>query len=232
MQNAEIALPGINTYNEKPLHAMLKSYFEPDASAHEIRVGAYIADIVGEDGIIEIQTAGLHKLRSKLEAFLEVAVVTVVHPVARSKWLVWLDSDSDTPRRRKSPKTGTFYEALPELYQIRALLAHPNLRISIVLVDVEERRRKSTASRKGYIREERVPLSIADRLDLRCAADWAAMVPPSLPAPFTSQDYAKAARLSPGKARQALLVLTQMGAVARCGKQRNSILYTHKENTT
>ena len=60
---------GIGTLGEKTLHAALKAYYEPDAESHEIKIGRYIADIVGENGIIEIQTQSFDKLRKKLEAF-------------------------------------------------------------------------------------------------------------------------------------------------------------------
>lgn len=76
---------GIGTLGEKTLHAALKAYYEPDAESHEIKIGRYIADIVGENGIIEIQTRSFDKLRKKLEAFLSVAHVSVVYPVAAVK---------------------------------------------------------------------------------------------------------------------------------------------------
>jgi len=210
---------------EKTLHATLKSYFEPDTGAHEVRVGPFIADIVGEHGIIEIQTAGLHRLRKKLATFLEVAPVTVVYPVAHKKWLLWTEHVTGEVKRRKSPKTGRFSDALPELYQIKSLLPEPNLRLVILLVDMEEQRLRSNRHRKGFLRVERIPLNIAARLDLRSPGDWAAFLPPGLPEPFLSKDFARATRLSLSKAQKALLVLSHVGTVERCGKQGNSILY-------
>ncbi|MBQ1985834.1 MAG: hypothetical protein II230_05980, partial [Clostridia bacterium] len=52
---------GIGTLSEKALHAALKVYYEPDAESREITLGGYVADIVGEDGIIEIQTRGFER---------------------------------------------------------------------------------------------------------------------------------------------------------------------------
>ena len=51
---------GIGTLGEKTLHAALKAYYEPDAESHEIKIGRYIADIVGENGIIEISPSSSH----------------------------------------------------------------------------------------------------------------------------------------------------------------------------
>ena len=85
---------GIGTLSEKTLHAVLKEYFEPFEDSHEVRIGGYVADIVDESGIIEIQTANLGKLRKKLEAFLKVCDVTVVYPMIGLKYLRWLDEHS------------------------------------------------------------------------------------------------------------------------------------------
>ena len=227
---------GIGTLGEKTLHAELKRLFEPDTAAHEIRVGPYIADIVGEQGIIEIQTGSFQSLRKKLAAFLEVAPVTVVYPLTHFKWLLWVNpEDGGVTSRRKSPRVGNYPDAMFELYKIMPLLTHPNLRLCLLLVDLEEYRLRdgwSKDKKKGSHRYERIPLALADRLDLRSPEDWrspeaqAAFFPESLPNPFTSKDYAKAARLSLNAAQTALRLLAHMGAAERQGKRGNLYLYT------
>jgi len=226
---------GIGTLGEKTLHAVLKDFFEPDPEAHEIRVGPYVADIVGEGGIVEIQTGNFSRLRPKLSAFLEVSQVTVVYPLTHLKWLLWVDPErGDVTSRRKSPRAGNYPDAMAELYKITPLLRHPNLRLSLLLVDLEEYRLRdgwSADKKKGSTRYERIPLALAGRLDLRSAEDWrapeaqAAFFPPGLPEPFTSKDYAKAAKLRVPAAQTALRVLTHTGAVERQGKRGNLYLY-------
>ena len=228
-------MSGIGTLGEKTLHAELKRLFEPDTAAHEIRVGPYIADIVGESGIIEIQTGNFNRLRPKLTAFLEVSQVTVVYPITHFKWLLWVEPESGgVSSRRKSPRVGNYPDAMWELEKIKALLTHPNLRLCLLLVDLEEYRLRDGWSRdkkRGSHRYERIPLGLAGRLDLRSPADWrspealAAFFPEGLPGPFTSKDYAKAARLSLGSAQTALRVLAHMGAAERVGKRGNLYLY-------
>ena len=228
---------GIGTLGEKTLHAELKRLFEPDTAAHEVRVGPYVADIVGEDGIIEIQTGNFSRLRPKLSVLLEVSQVTVVYPIAHRKWLLWVDPESGgVTSRRKSPRQGNFPDAMWELEKIRTLLTHPNLRLCLLLVDLEEYRLRDGWSRdqkRGSHRYERIPLGLAGRLDLRCPADWrspeaqAAFFPAGLPSPFTSKDYAKAARLTVPAAQTALRMLAQMDAAQRCGKRGNLYLYIH-----
>jgi len=226
---------GIGTLGEKTLHAQLKRLFEPDTAAHEVRVGPYVADIVGESGIIEIQTGNFSRLRPKLTAFLEVSQVTIVYPIAHFKWLLWVEPENgEVISRRKSPRVGNYPDAMWELYRIMPLLTHPNLRLCLLLVDLEEYRLRDGWSRdkkRGSHRYERIPLGFAGRLDLRSPEDWrspeaqAAFFPASLPEIFTSKDYAKAARLSLNAAQTALRLLTHMGAAERQGKKGNLYLY-------
>ena len=76
------------------MHAALKSYYEPDFESREVKVGGFVADIVGENGIIEIQTRGFDRLRRKLDAFLKAARVTVVYPVVPKRGLCWVDPET------------------------------------------------------------------------------------------------------------------------------------------
>ena len=81
VQSGEQMQNGIGTLHEKTMHAVLKKYFEPYSDNHETKIGEYVADIVGEHGIIEIQTRAFERLNKKLAAFLEYARTTVVYPV-------------------------------------------------------------------------------------------------------------------------------------------------------
>ena len=81
----------IGTYKEKTLHAILKDYYAPDKSMQEISVDGYVADIYTGQEIIEIQTANFNKMRAKLNCFLPNYPVTVVYPIARIKYLSWID---------------------------------------------------------------------------------------------------------------------------------------------
>ena len=126
---------GIGTLSEKTLHAALKAYYEPDDESREVALGGFVADIVGEEGIIEIQTRGFERLRGKLEAFLEAARVTVVYPVAVERRLCWIDPETGAVSPpRGSTKKGVPFDVLPELYRIRPLFLHPNFRLRLALL--------------------------------------------------------------------------------------------------
>ena len=72
---------GIGTLGEKTVHAILKNMYEPDDNYQEVAIEGYVADICNNDGIIEIQTRQLNKLRDKLSVFLQDYHVTVVYPL-------------------------------------------------------------------------------------------------------------------------------------------------------
>ncbi|HKM32595.1 MAG TPA: hypothetical protein VJX95_03410 [Oscillospiraceae bacterium] len=220
---------GIGTLGEKSLHAILKYYFEPYEQSHETKIGGFVADIVGENGIIEIQTRAFDKLRRKLDAFLEVARVTVVYPIPSTKWLIWIDEETgEATTRRKSPKKGKPYAIFPELYKIKQQLAHPNLRICITMLDIEEYRYLngwSKDKKKGSSRCDRIPVGIVEELYIEGAYDYAALIPSTLPQSFTTKDFAKHAGISQPLSQVTLNIMNYMGAVKRNGKQGNAFLY-------
>lgn len=219
----------IGTLGEKTLHAVLKQYLEPNEDFHEKNVGSYIADILSEDGIIEIQTRQFDKLRKKLENFLSQNVVTVVYPVARTKWLIWMDEQTgEVTKKRKSPKTGMRCEVFKELYKIKHLLGHPNLRLRIVLIDLEEYRYLngwSKDKKKGSSRCDQLPIDIVEEISIDCTGDYHKLIPEKLAPTFTSKEFRKAARTTLANAQTALNVLFAVGMVTRIGKQGNSYVY-------
>lgn len=225
---------GIGSLGEKTLHSVLKYYFEPDNTKHEVKIGKYFADIVNKNGITEIQTRSFNVLRKKLAAFLEDEKVTLVYPIPENKWLIWINKETgETTKKRKSPKTGKVYDAFYELYKIKHLLTHTNLRICIVMLDVTEYRNLdgwSADKKKGSSRHERIPEIINRKLYIDSPLDYEKLIPEDLPEYFTSRDYKNTAGLSLRAAQTALNVLNYVGAVNVTGKQGNAFIYkTAKE---
>lgn len=220
---------GIGTLAEKTLHAAIKFYMEPDPSFHEVPYLGFVADVKNENGVIEIQTRSFERLRRKLALFLAEGPVTLVCPLPHVKYVLWLDPETgEVSRRRKSPKTGQPWHLLPELYRIGELLDHPNLKLLILLLDLDEYRNLDGWSRdrkRGSHRLERLPLSLQRELWLREKADWQAMLPEGLPEEFTRQEFAKLGRFSDRRSGAALKVLCQMGLAERCGKRGRAYLY-------
>jgi hypothetical protein len=225
--------PDFGRLNERTLHAMLKLQIEPNPDCHEVPCGRFLVDVKRGDEVFEIQTRAFEKLRPKLDALLPDHIVTVVYPIDRCKWLIWMDAKTgELSQKRKSPKVGTEHDVFLELYKIRAYLTHPNFRLHLVFVDVEEYRVKNGWSRdgkKGSTRKERIPVEMVRTVVCECLADYAQLLPASLSFPFTVPQYAKAAKCTPRSASRAVWTLTQIGLLTRVGKQGNAYLYEIKQ---
>lgn len=220
---------GIGTLSEKTVHAILKNYYEPDEDKQEIPIENYIADIYADGRIIEIQTRQMNKLRGKLDAFLPQYPVTVVYPIPREKWLIWIDEESgELSNKRKSPVKGNPYLAFSELYKIKMFLKNPNLRLRLVLMDVEEYRLLngwSKDKKKGSSRFDRIPVTLAEEVEINCLKDYMQFVPYELEGSFTSKEFAKAAHIPVPLAQTVLNILYHVGTVTRVGKEGSQYLY-------
>ena len=219
----------IGLLGEKVLHAGLKLYFEPNPDFHEVKVNGFVADICNAEGIIEIQTRNLGKLKRKLEVFLEQMPVTIVYPIAHIKYLCWVDEDTGAVTgRRKSPKRGSVWDLFRELYQLRSFLKHPNFCVCVALIDMEEYRLLngwSKDKKKGSTRYDRIPIQLVELISLITEEDYYTIVPNTLPQKFTSKDFSKAVHISLSSAQRALLILYQLGVVQRVNKQKNAYVY-------
>lgn len=220
---------GIGTLSEKTIHAILKNYYEPDEDRQEIPIENYVADIYSDGEIIEIQTRQFNKLRDKLQTFLSLYPVTVVYPIPREKWLIWVDEESgELSKKRKSPAKGNPYVAFVELYKIKMYLKDPNLRLRFVLIDMEEYRLLngwSKDKKKGSTRYDRIPTQLVEEVEINCPEDYMQFVPYELEDDFTTKDFAKAAHIPVSLAQTVLNILYYVGTVERVGKQGRSYLY-------
>ena len=220
---------GIGTYGEKTVHAIFKNYYEPDEDKQEIPIDRYVADIFNGQAIIEIQTRSFNTMREKLKCFLPMYPVTIVHPIPREKWLIWIDEESgELTTKRKSPKKGNPFQAFIELYKIKMFLKDPNLRLQLVLVDMEEYRLLngwSKDKKKGSTRFDRIPTKLHEIVEIQCSADYMQFIPIELEDSFTVVQFARAAHIPKNLAGTVLNILHYMEVVERVGKKGNVYLY-------
>lgn len=220
---------GIGTLSEKTVHAILKNYYEPDEDRQEIPIENYVADIYANGEIIEIQTRQFNRMRDKLAAFLPLYPVTIVYPIPREKWLIWIDEESgELSQKRKSPVRGNVYTVFPELYKIKMFLKDPNLRLKLVFLDMEEYRLLngwSKDKKKGSSRYDRIPTELVEEVDITCVQDYMQFVPFELEGEFTSGEFARAAHIKVQLAQTVLNILYHVGVVTRVGKKGNLYLY-------
>ena len=214
---------GIGTLSEKTVHAILKNYYEPDEDRQEIPVSDYVADIFADGEIIEIQTRQFNKMRDKLTAFLPLYPVTIVYPIPREKWIIWVDEENGLfSPKRKSPKKGNPYLAFLELYKIKKFLKDPNLHFRLAMLDLEEYKLLNGWSKdrkKGASSYDRIPTEFVQEIEIDRPEDFLQFVPLELADAFTSRDFSKAAHINVTLSQTVLNILSYMGTIERVGKK-------------
>ena len=220
---------GIGTLKEKTIHAVLKNYYAPNPNDQEKRIEGFVADIYTKGEIIEIQTRNFNTMRKKLEAFLPLYHVTIVYPIPATKWLCWIDEETgELTHKRKSPKRGSLYAILPELYRIKMFLGNPRLHFILTFIDVEEYRLLNgwdTSRKRGATRHDGIPTQLVDELYLSSLSDFTCFLPDSLPSVFTTKDLQTGAKISQSASSVCLNILYHLGVVERIGKKGNAYLY-------
>ena len=209
---------GINTLNEKSLHAGLKQWYALEADLIETPVDGFIIDLVRGELLIEIQTGSFHPLKRKLAKLTQTHPVRLVYPIAVEKWLVnQAEAPEAPPIRRKSPKRGCVQHLFGELVYIPALLANPNFTLEVLLIREEELRRPNDKKRwrsKDWVTEERRLLEVLDRRVFNTPTDLIALVPPDLKQPFTARELAKSLHQPTWLGYKMIYCLKALGLVA------------------
>jgi hypothetical protein len=220
----------ISTLNESPLHAALKARYARPGDRFEVPIDGFIVDIVRGDLLVEVQTGNFSAIKRKLATLTADYPVRLVYLVAREKWIVRLTKDGRSQLgRRKSPKRGGFEDVFEELVHIPKLLSSPNFSLDVLLIQEEEVRRydgRRGWRRRGWVTHERRLLQVVDQHLFETPEDIVALIPPTLPEPFTTSDLAAAVGKRRRLARKMAYCLREMGVLAPVGKQGNAILYT------
>lgn len=225
----ERARCGIGTLQEKTVHAILKDYYAPDKDMQEVWVGGYVADIYTGKEIIEIQTAGFDKLRGKLDSFLPHHQVTIVYPIPRIKYLIWMDEETkECSKPRKSNVKGSVYRAFYELYKIKPYLSDENLHLCFPLLELEEYRLLNGFSKdrkRGSRRYDRIPVALLGEVRIDSVSDYGDLIPDDLPEPFTVQEFGKAVGERRETAAKVLHILNYLHVIER--RENRGRAYTY-----
>ena len=219
----------IGTYREKKLHLILKRYFEPDPAYHEIPCAGFIADILRDGHITEIESNSLTGLHEKLDAYLPEYTVDIVYPLAANRFVTWIDpATGNMSQKRRSPKKATVYDAIAECIRLRSYLRKPGLRILAAFLDIEEYRLLDGWSRdrkRGSHRYERIPQELHRIVVLDSTDSYARFIPENCPDPCTVREFASAAGIQRDRARTVLHVMEAVGAMENCGKRKRELLF-------
>lgn len=222
---------GIGTLSEKAMHRTIKLYIEPRADRHEVAVGDYVADVLNERGIFEIQTGELSVLRPKLEKFLTQYPVTVVHPIPL-KWRVkWVDAVSGDITSTGRQITGNgIYSAGYGLFKLRDILLREGFSVLLLTLSVDEYRKRIEKRRCGEIRRiERIPRELLGCTVLKCKEDYLAFLPDCLGDSFTCAEYLKGIRARSRYDQYCLRLLCELGLLER-EKDGKRYIYRRKKN--
>jgi hypothetical protein len=221
----------IGTLAESALHEALKRGYAGIDGETEVRVEGYWIDVRRADGtLVEIQTAGFSQIKPKLAKLLAAHRILLVHPIASEKLLVTIDADGVLVSKRKSPLRGKFEHVFKYLISLPDLVAHENLRIEVTLTREEETRVPVTQPKKrrwarAWSRVNRHLVDIVDRRLFETPADFAALLPQSLPDAFTNAELARAARIPKPLASRMTYCLKRMGLIVPVGKSGRSIVF-------
>ncbi|MBQ8371505.1 MAG: hypothetical protein IJX38_02310 [Clostridia bacterium] len=217
---AEESAPlGIGTLAEKLVHKTLKLYFEPRVENHEVEYLGSVADIMGDEGIIEIQRAAYARLLPKLKKFLPSAPVTVVYPVVGRKRLRWLDPESgEISSTGRHIRGKTLYDTAFELMKISELIGNERLRVLIVFLECDEYRLLNGRGEKKKIKAgkiDMIPTDLLDIIELKERDDYRIFLPEDIGEEFTARQFY---RVCPSRSRYSyysLRLLCEVGLLTR-----------------
>ena len=224
----------INTLNESKLHKTLKTLYaqKEEPCTTESPVGTYIADILtGRGDIIEIQTTSLANLVPKITYFLEEKrKVTVVHPLVTTKRIETIDSGTGQKRSRKSPKHQSIYSLFQELTKFTPFLLNPSFTLEVLEVSIAEERHTTPEPvqsgnrrrriKKSWLKTDKRLLSIERSHRFYGVASYTALLPSTLPSPFTVKELtdtllAQGFKIKRTEANCMLWLYVRLGLVAR-----------------
>lgn len=220
---------GIGTLSEKSVHAILKNYFEPDEDKHEIPIENFVADIYSDGEIIEIQSKQFYKMKNKLKTFLPLYPVTIVYPIPKEKWLIWINQETgELSEKRKSPLKGSPYMVFQELYGIKMFLKDPHLKIVLMLMNMEEYKFLNgwgKDKKKRAEKYDRIPTELVEEIAILCPQDYMQFVPYDLEETFTVKDFARSAHIPVPLAQTTVNILHHMEMIERVGNKGKAYLY-------
>lgn len=218
----------IGTLRETHLHASLKQWLSQPGDVFEVRVGRFVADIMRDGTLFEVQTRGFSSMRAKLDALLDEHPIVIVHPIARRRWIVKGPHDGKPSTRRKSPKVGRPHDVFSELVSFPSLADHPNFAVEVLMIDEEEVRRydgNRSWRRRGWTTVERRLLEVTEQISLITPADWRSLLPPGLSEPFTTAELASEIDRPRRTAQQMAYCLREMEMIEIVGKRGNALEY-------
>ena len=193
-------------------------------------MGRYRIDVVDGKRLIEIQHSGLAAIRDKIADLIKDHTVDVVKPiVARKKLIKLTRKNGRVASERMSPKRGGFLNLIDEMLYFTRVFPHPNLRIIVPMIEVEEtrypghgRRRRKRAG--DFVVHDRVLTEVITTKTYSVAQDLNRELP-KFKNPFDTGMLAKSMSIQRWQAQRIAYVLRKTGSIEQVGKNGNALLY-------
>lgn len=231
---------GIGRYNEKKMHAALKRFVCAREECYEADMGQrFVADILCDGEIYEIQTGSLYPLTKKIQYYLDHTEyhVTIVHPVAKRKKVIWIDpksGDTTVPKRYSCAERES--DALAELVYISEQMLSGRVGVWFLFIEEEEYRLLDGWSRdkkRGSNRYERVPVALLDEMAIAAPEDCREFLPDALTdgKDFSASEFAKAMKVRGTRdTYRCLIALSNLGILEPGEKRGRSRTWHVRES--
>lgn len=234
---------GIGTLGEKQMHAAIKQFICPDGSCHEVMLDGekgngeektkrrrFVADILKDGTVYEIQTGRLAPLHDKIAWILENTDynITVIHPIAESKWVNVLDKNNEIEKRYRSRVKGKISDMACELYSITDFVSSPRFSLVLLLIEAEQYMKniaKTPRPRPKFKKYELIPINLLSAAVFSSLDDYKYFIPDSLNGEFTVKQYSNESKIRGMDAYTAVHSLCSMGLLENCGKIGRAAAY-------
>ena len=237
----------IGVEKESSLHKTLKFHYAGSPNRLEVPCGSYVCDgISGKGELIEVQIGSFGPIKEKVRSLCEENKLRIIHPIIVNKTISVYDKDNKFIRSRRSPRSGSPWDLFNALIYDPILPSIKNIRIELVLIDLEEVRimdGRGSWKRKGARIKEKHLTGFHDSIELADLRDYYRFVPFEKEETFTAKSLAE--RISPRKpssktpagfevnssgislvlARKTLYVLLKLGLIERTGKEKQAWVY-------
>jgi hypothetical protein len=218
----------LKVMNEYSLHSAIKDWYSLPGDRFEVRVGAFIVDIVRPPLLIEIQTRNFAAIKKKLTKLLENHSVRLVYPIPQRKWIVHVTESGAFVRRRKSPRKGRLVDLFYELVRAPTLVKEANFSLDVLMIEEEEVRcndGKGSWRRRGVSIKDRKLMKVQGSTLLKNQEDFLRFLPTDLSSSFTNKQLAKLSGVSVGSARRITYCLRKMGAITTVGRRGKELKF-------
>ncbi len=219
----------IGVLSEKTLHKTIKNFYEANQLCQEVKIDGYYVDILNGNNIIEVQTKQFNKLVKKINYLLSLNKykINIVYPVFTNK-IFYNCENNMISEPKKSPKKLKYPEIFYELYKIKTLLNHKDLKITLLLLEINEYR-QINKSRKGYELLDRVPTRFVDEIILDNNNDYLKLLPNNLPLNFCTHDLVCLTKCNIKYVSRMVNVMKYLKIIDVIGKEGRKYIYSIKK---